>query len=71
MAKMFSEGWWTHDYPIDFEEARVMGLPVSDQMPEEIYELMELYSQAKPQRPGVEFIPIPYRSPAAPGKGEK
>jgi ClpP class serine protease len=71
LAKMFSEGRWTHDYPIDFEEARAMGLPVSDQMPEEIYQLMELYPQAKQQRPGVEFIPIPYRSPAAPGKGEK
>jgi ClpP class serine protease len=71
LAKMFSEGRWTHDYPIDFEEARAMGLRVSDQMPEEIYQLMELYPQAKQQRPGVEFIPIPYRSPAAPGKGEK
>jgi ClpP class serine protease len=71
LAKMFSEGRWTHDYPIDFEEARAMGLPVSDQMPEEIYQLMELYPQAKQQRPGVEFITIPYRSPATPGKGEK
>ena len=71
LAKMFSEGRWTHDYPINYEEAKAMGLPVSDQMPEEVYQLMELYPQAKPQRPGVEFIPIPYRSPAAPGKGEK
>ena len=71
LAKMFSEGRWTHDYPIDFEQAKSMGLPVSDQMPEEVYELMELYPQARQQRPGVEFIPIPYRSPATPGKGEK
>jgi ClpP class serine protease len=71
LAKMFSEGRWTHDYPIDFEEAKSMGLPVSDQMPEEIYQLMELYPQAKPQRPGVEFIPVPYRAPGVPGKGEK
>ncbi len=48
-----------------------MGLPVNDKMPAEIYQLMELYPQAKQQRPGVEFIPIPYRSPAPPGKGEK
>jgi hypothetical protein len=40
-------------------------------MPDEIYQLMDLYPQAKPQRPGVEFIPIPYRSPGVPGKGEK
>jgi ClpP class serine protease len=71
LAKMFSEGRWTHDYPIDFEEAKAMGLPVNDQMPEEIYQLMELYPQAKPQRPGVEFIPVPYRTPGIPGKGEK
>lgn len=71
LAKLFSEGRWTHDYPIDFEEAKAMGLPVSNQMLEEIYELMELYPQAKPQRPGVEFIPIPYRAPGVPGKGGK
>jgi ClpP class serine protease len=71
LAKMFSEGRWTHDYPIDFEQAKAMGLPVSDQMPEEVYELMELYPQARQQRPGVEFIPVPYRTPATPGQGGK
>ena len=71
LAKMFSEGRWTHDYPIDFEQAREMGLPVSSQMPEEVYQLMELYPQSRQQRPGVEFVPIPYRSPATPGKGER
>ena len=71
MAKLISEGNWTHDYPINHNEAKEMGLPVSDQMLEEIYQLMERYPQAKQQRPGVEFVPIPYRSPAAPGKGEK
>jgi ClpP class serine protease len=71
LAKMLSEGRWTHDYPIDFEQAKEMGFPVSDQMPEEVYQLMELYPQARPQRPGVEFIPIPYRTPVAPGKAEK
>ncbi len=43
----------------------------SDQMPEEIYQFMDLYPKAKQQRPGVEFIPVPYRSPGVPGKGEK
>ena len=71
LARMFSEGRWTHDYPIDFEEAKKMGLPVSDQMPEEVYQLMEFYPQSRQQRPGVEFIPIPYRSPQAPGRSEK
>ena len=71
LARMFSEGRWTHDYPIDFEQAKQMGLLVSDQMPGEVYELMEFYPQSKQQRPGVEFIPVPYRSPEAPGRGEK
>lgn len=71
LAKMLSEGRWTHDYPIDFEQAHRMGLPVSDQMPKEVYQLMELYPQARQQRPRVEFIPIPYRTPVAPGKAEK
>jgi ClpP class serine protease len=71
LAKMFSEGRWTHDYPIRFEEAREMGLPVNSELPEEVYQLMEYYPQARQQRPGVEFIPLPYRSPVLPGKGEK
>jgi len=71
LARMFSEGRWTHDYPIDFEQAKQMGLLVSDQMPEEVYELMEFYPQSKQQRPGVEFIPVPYRSPEVPSKGAK
>ncbi len=71
LAKIFSEGRWTHDYPIDFAQAKEMGLPVSDEMPEEVYQLMELYPQTSQQRPGVEFIPIPYQSPAAPVKGKK
>jgi ClpP class serine protease len=68
IATMLSEGRWTHDYPIDFEQAKDMGLPVSDKMPREIYELMGLYPQAGLRRPSVEFIPIPYPS-RAPGKG--
>jgi ClpP class serine protease len=71
LSKMLSEGHWTHDNPISFEEAKGMGLPVSEQMPEEVYQLMEFYPQARQQRPGVEFIPVPYRIPAAPGKGER
>jgi ClpP class serine protease len=71
LAKMFSERRWTHDDPVSYGEAKEMWLPVNDQMSEEIYQLMELYPQAKQQRLGVEFIPVPYRSPSAPGKGEK
>jgi ClpP class serine protease len=71
LARMFSEGRWTHDYPVSYEEAKEMGLPVSSGVLEEVYQLMEYYPQTKQQRPGVEFIPMPYRTPVAPGKGER
>jgi hypothetical protein len=52
LAKMFSEGRWTYDYPINYDEAKEMGLPVSAQMPEEIFQLMELYSPGEATAPG-------------------
>ncbi|MBC7318263.1 ATP-dependent Clp protease proteolytic subunit [Candidatus Bipolaricaulota bacterium] len=69
VARMLSEGRWTHDYPITVEELRAMGLPVSEDMPKEVYELMELYPQAPQRRPGVEFIPVPYAPPARSPRG--
>lgn len=63
LAKLLSEGRWTHDFPIDYTQAKEMGLPVTDQLAGEIYDLMDLYPQAGARRPGVEFIPIPYRMP--------
>jgi ClpP class serine protease len=53
-------GQWTHDYPISFEEAQSLGMPVSSDMPEEIIELMELYPQGGGRRPSVQYIPVPY-----------
>ncbi len=70
LARMLSEGRWTHDYPIDFEQAKELGLPVNDQMPTEVYGLMELYQQSGMRRPSVEFIPTPYIPHAPPGKGK-
>ncbi len=70
LAKMLSEGRWTHDYPIDFDLAKQMGLPVNDQVPMEVYDLMELYQQSGMRRPSVEFIPTPYVPHTPPGKGK-
>jgi ClpP class serine protease len=71
LAEKLSSGCWTHDYPITASEAREMGLPVSEDMPKEIYALMDLYPQAGQRRPSVEFIPTPYRpSPGRPSQGE-
>jgi ClpP class serine protease len=71
LARLFSGGQWTHDYPVTFEQARTLGLPVADAMPVEIYALMDLYPQAAQRRPSVEFVPAPYRAPTrTPGKSE-
>ncbi|MGB9821294.1 MAG: SDH family Clp fold serine proteinase [Pseudothermotoga sp.] len=62
LAETLSSGKWTHDYPITIEMLRKMGLPVSDQMPEEVYQLMNLYKQTEQRRPSVQYIPAPYKS---------
>lgn len=59
VADKLTSGYYTHDYPITVEEAMRLGLPVSTDVPPEVYQLMELYPQALQQRPGVEFIPRP------------
>lgn len=63
LAELLSTGTWTHDYPITVDEARSLGLPVSTDMPEEIYRLMTMYPQAGHKRPSVSYIPIPYQQP--------
>jgi ClpP class serine protease len=68
LAAMLSEGRWTHDYPIRLEEARVLGLPVSGEVPEAVYELMSLYPRRSQRRPSVEFIPTPYRTTSRGGR---
>jgi ClpP class serine protease len=68
IAVALTEGRWTHDYPITVEEARALGLPVSTDMPEEVYELMSLHPQPIQRRPSVQYVPLPYHAehPAQP-----
>ncbi len=61
LADALSCGQWTHDYPITFEEAKSLGLPVSSALPDEICHLMNLFPQPAGRRPSVEYIPLPYR----------
>lgn len=61
IAEALSSGRWTHDYPISVREAQELGLPVRVGLPEEIYQLMDMFPQATPRRPSVEYIPMPYR----------
>jgi ClpP class serine protease len=65
IAEALSSGRWTHDYPISVREAQALGLPVRVGLPEEIYHLMEMFPQATPRRPSVEYIPMPYRHEGA------
>lgn len=72
IAEALSSGQWTHDYPISVDEARELGLTVSTDVPQQVYDLMVLYPQANQRRPSVEYIPSPYgpqadRRPGRPG----
>jgi len=60
LAQTLSEGRWTHDYPITVEIAQELGLPVRTDLPQEVYQLMNLYPQSGLNRPSVQYIPIPY-----------
>lgn len=63
LAEKLATGTWTHDYPITVREAKELGLPVSTDMPLEVYDIMQLYRQTAQRRPSVEYIPAPYRVP--------
>jgi ClpP class serine protease len=59
LAQTLSEGRWTHDFPITFEVAQDLGLPVTKGLPDELYQLMSLYPQPVKRLPTVEYIPMP------------
>ncbi|MEJ2027525.1 MAG: ATP-dependent Clp protease proteolytic subunit [Limibacillus sp.] len=63
IARMLTSGRWTHDYPITDKEAEALGLPVSRDMPQEVYDMMELYPQPLRSRPSVEYLPTPHGRP--------
>ncbi len=70
LAEKLSTGTWTHDYPIGVPEAQALGLPVSTDMPKEIYQLMNLYPQTAQRRPSVAYIPVPYSTPPREKSGQ-
>jgi ClpP class serine protease len=61
LAKLLSEGTWTHDHPITFETAKAYGLPVRSDIPAEFLDLMSLYPQPVRRQPSVEYLPEPRR----------
>jgi ClpP class serine protease len=65
LSHILTEGRWTHDYPITFEEAENLGLHVTKGMPPELYQLMSLFPQPVRHQPSVEYIPAPkFKGPA-------
>jgi ClpP class serine protease len=63
IATQLTSGEWTHDYPLTFETLARIGLPVSTELPDEVFPLMDLYPQLGRQRPSVQYVPMPYREP--------
>lgn len=62
VAEDFTQGKWTHDYPLTYELLKSYGLRVSTDVPPEVYELMALYPQPKSNAvPSVQYIPVPYK----------
>jgi ClpP class serine protease len=59
LARILTEGRWTHDYPITYEVATTLGLHVAKGIPPELYQLMSLYPQPVKHQPSVEYVPLP------------
>jgi ClpP class serine protease len=57
LARLLTEGTWTHDYPISCDEAGRLGLPVSTDMPDTVLRLMALFPQPVRRQPSVEYLP--------------
>ena len=65
LARILTEGKWTHDYPITYEVATALGLHVVKGILPELYQLMSLYPQPVRHQPSVEYIPLPrFKGPA-------
>jgi ClpP class serine protease len=72
IAHRLASGVWTHDFPITAEAAKeLIGLPVSTEVPEEVFRLMTLYPQAQETYPSVYYLPGPGYGPEEPADGEE
>jgi len=61
IAETLATGKWTHDYGLTSEELTELGLPISTDMPADIYAFMELFPQPKQNVPSVQYLPVPAR----------
>ena len=69
LARLLSEGTWTHDHPITFEVAKSFGLPVRSDISTEFLDLMGLYPQPVRRQPTVEYLPERRRFQRSQGRG--
>jgi ClpP class serine protease len=67
LADKLASGTWTHDFPLFAATAKDLGLPVSTEMPDDVFELMKLYPQPVRTQSGggVEYLPMPRQRDAA------
>jgi ClpP class serine protease len=64
LAETLTSGTWTHDYPIWASIAKSLGLPISTDMPDDVFQLLKLYPQpVRMQSGGVEYLPVERRTP--------
>ena len=64
ISRLLVEGYWTHDYPLTFEELKAMGLKVRNQLPVAIYKLMALFPQPLKRQRSVTYLPERREKPA-------
>jgi ClpP class serine protease len=57
LARLLSEGAWTHDHPITYETAKSFGLPVRCDLPTQFLDLLSLYPQPVRRQRAVEYVP--------------
>ena len=69
LAEELGGGHYTHDDPITVDEAVALGLPITVGLPDEAYELMELFPQAGQRRPSVQYVPLPPAPARSPRRG--
>jgi ClpP class serine protease len=65
LAEKLTSGTWTHDYPIWASVGKSLGLPVSTDMPADVFQLLKLYPQPVRMQGGggVEYLPVERRLP--------
>jgi len=65
LAEKLTAGTWTHDYPIWASTAKSLGLSISTDMPDDVFQLMKLYPQPVRMQSGggVEYLPVERRNP--------